>query len=90
MCRLSALAPGLIATEIGLDFPLKKEFWDYALEHIPLGELGQGKDVAGAVVFLASQAGCYITGQHIIVDGGLLAEQFPRMQFYTGPKSLSE
>jgi NAD(P)-dependent dehydrogenase (short-subunit alcohol dehydrogenase family) len=69
-----------------LDFPLKSEFWDYAKEHIPLGQLGQAKDVAGAVVFLASDAGAYITGQHIVVDGGLLADQFPRMQFYTGPR----
>jgi NAD(P)-dependent dehydrogenase (short-subunit alcohol dehydrogenase family) len=69
-----------------MDFPLKPQFWEYAKEHIPLGKLGQPRDVAGAVVFLAGEAGGYITGQHIVVDGGLLAEQFPRMQFYTGPK----
>ncbi len=83
---VNSVAPGLIATEIGEDFPLKPAFWDYAKEHIPLGALGRPADVAGAVVFLASEAGRYITGQHIIVDGGLLADQFPRMQFYTGPK----
>jgi NAD(P)-dependent dehydrogenase (short-subunit alcohol dehydrogenase family) len=83
---VNSVAPGLVETEIGLDFPLKSEFWDYAKEHIPLGQLGQAKDVAGAVVFLASDAGAYITGQHIVVDGGLLADQFPRMQFYTGPR----
>ncbi len=83
---VNSVAPGLIATEIGLNFPLKPQFWEYAREHIPLGKLGEPKDVAGAVVFLASQAGGYITGQHIVVDGGLLAEQFPRSQFYAGPK----
>jgi len=83
---VNSVAPGLIETEIGLDFPLKPAFWEYAKEHIPLGKLGAPKDVAGAVVFLASEAGRYITGQHIIVDGGLLADQFPRMQFYTGPR----
>ena len=83
---VNSVAPGLIGTEIGLDFPLKPEFWEYAKDHIPLGKLGHPKDVAGAVVFLASDAGGYITGQHIIVDGGLLADQFPRMQFYTGPR----
>ena len=83
---VNSVAPGLIETEIGLDFLLKPEFWDSAREHIPLGKLGQAKDVAGAVVFLASEAGAYITGQHIIVDGGLLADQFPRMKFYTGPR----
>ena len=83
---VNSVAPGLIETEIGLDFPLKPAFWDYAKQHIPLGKLGAPKDVAGAVVFFAGEAGRYITGQHIIVDGGLLADQFPRMQFYTGPR----
>ena len=83
---VNSVAPGLIETEIGMDFPLKPQFWDYAKEHIPLGRLGKARDVGTAVVFLASDAGAYITGQHIIVDGGLLAEQFPRLQFYTGPK----
>ena len=83
---VNSVAPGLIETEIGMDFPLKPEFWDYAKEHIPLGKFGQPKDVAGAVVFLAGEAGAYITGQHIILDGGLISDQFPRMQFYTGPK----
>jgi len=83
---VNSVAPGLIETEIGMDFPLKPQFWDYAREHIPLGRLGKARDVGTAVVFLASEAGAYITGQHIIVDGGLLADQFPRMQFYTGPK----
>lgn len=79
---VNSVAPGLIGTEIALDFPLKPEFWEYAKEHIPLGQLGDPKDVAGAVVYLASEAAKYVTGQHIIVDGGLLADQFPRMQFY--------
>ena len=83
---VNSVAPGLIGTEIGLDFPLRPEFWEYAKEHIPLGKLGHPRDVAGAVVFLAGAGGAYITGQHIIVDGGLIADQFPRMQFYTGPK----
>lgn len=83
---VNSVAPGLIETEIGMDFPLKPEFWDYARDHIPLGRLGKARDIGTAVVFLASEAGAYITGQHIIVDGGLLADQFPRMQFYTGPR----
>jgi gluconate 5-dehydrogenase len=82
---VNSVAPGLIGSEIALDFPLDPEFWEYAKEHIPLGELGHPRDVAAAVVFLASDASAYITGQHIIVDGGLIADQFPRMQFYRGP-----
>ena len=79
---VNSVAPGLIETEIAMDFPLDSKFWEYAKEHIPLGTLGKARDVAGAVVFLASEAGGYITGTHIIVDGGLLSDQFPRMQFY--------
>lgn len=83
---VNSVAPGLIDTEIGLDFPLEPAFWDYATEHIPLGSLGTPAHVASAVVYLASDAASYITGQRIVVDGGLTADQFPRMQFYTGPK----
>ncbi|MBM4087788.1 MAG: glucose 1-dehydrogenase [Planctomycetes bacterium] len=83
---VNSVAPGLVETEIGLDFPLKPEFWQYAKEHIPLGRLAKPEHVAGAVVYLASDSASYITGQHIIVDGGLIADQFPRMQFYTEPR----
>lgn len=79
---VNSIAPGLIDTEISLGFDLEPAFWDYARQHCPLGRLGQAEDCAGAVMLLASEAGRYITGQHIIIDGGLLCEQFPRMQFY--------
>jgi len=82
---VNSVAPGLIETEIGDDFPLKDGFWEHATEHIPLGHLGQPRHVAGAVVYLASDAASYMTGQHIIIDGGLIADQFPRMQFYDRP-----
>jgi NAD(P)-dependent dehydrogenase (short-subunit alcohol dehydrogenase family) len=81
---VNSVAPGLIGTEIGNEFELDKAFWDYAREHVPLHRIGKPEEVAGAVVFLASPAASYITGQHIIVDGGLIADQFPRLQFYTG------
>ena len=41
------------------------------LEHIPLKRFGESKDVAGVCLFLASNAADYITGQTIVVDGGL-------------------
>ena len=46
---VNSVAPGLIETEIAMDFPLDAKFWDYAREHIPLGKLGKARDVAGAV-----------------------------------------
>lgn len=81
---VNSVAPGLVETEIGEDFPLKDGFWEYATEHIPLGRLGQPSHVAGAVVYLASDAASYITGQRIVIDGGLTCDQFPRLQFYEG------
>jgi NAD(P)-dependent dehydrogenase (short-subunit alcohol dehydrogenase family) len=83
---VNSVAPGIIGTDIGNDFPLKPAFWDYAREHLPLGRFGRAEEIAGAVVFLASEAASYMTGQHIIIDGGLLADQFPRLQFFAGPR----
>jgi 3-oxoacyl-[acyl-carrier protein] reductase len=42
------------------------------LSKIPLGSFGQAQDIAGAAVFLASDAGRYITGQVLAVDGGMV------------------
>jgi 3-oxoacyl-[acyl-carrier protein] reductase len=42
-----------------------------AVKNIPLGRFGEPKDVAGAVCFLCSDAAAYITGQVLVVDGGM-------------------
>jgi hypothetical protein len=44
------------------------------------------EDCVGAAVFQASRAGAYMTGQHLIIDGGVLCEQVPRMQFMPASK----
>jgi NAD(P)-dependent dehydrogenase (short-subunit alcohol dehydrogenase family) len=79
---VNSVAPGLIDTEIGENFDLDDAFRRYATEHIPLGRYGTPEECAGAVVYLASEAGRYVTGQCIVIDGGLTADQFPRMQFF--------
>lgn len=79
---VNTVDPGLIDTEIGENFDLDDAFRKYAVEHIPLGRYGTSEECAGAVVYLAGEAGRYVTGQHIVIDGGLTADQFPRMRFF--------
>ncbi len=74
--RVNGLAPGLIRT------PLTEKWLDsdaalraHYEKNIPLGRIGSPPDCAGAAVFLASSAAQYVTGQTLIVDGGLTASQ---------------
>ena len=50
---------------------LPEEFKAYVEKTAPAGRLGKAEDVAAAIVFLASDAAAYITGQTLTVDGGL-------------------
>jgi len=67
--RANAIAPGFIATKMTDALPQQAK--DIALELIPLKRMGQPRDVAKVVAFLASDDATYITGQVISVDGGL-------------------
>jgi 3-oxoacyl-[acyl-carrier protein] reductase len=67
---VNAVAPGFIETELTRDLP--KETKAALLAAIPLGRWGQGADVAAAVLFLASDFASYITGQVLVVDGGMV------------------
>ena len=65
----NAVAPGFIETEMTHDLPA--EFKAHVEKTAPAGRLGKAEDVAAAVLFLASDAAAYITGQTLTVDGGL-------------------
>jgi 3-oxoacyl-[acyl-carrier protein] reductase len=65
----NAVAPGYIETDITKD--LSDEIKATALAAIPVGRFGQPDDIARTVVFLASDAAAYITGQTFAVDGGM-------------------
>ncbi|MCK5215468.1 MAG: 3-oxoacyl-[acyl-carrier-protein] reductase [Candidatus Omnitrophica bacterium] len=66
---VNAVAPGYIQTE--MTDKLNEKAREEIFKKIPLGQLGTPQDVAGACIFLASQAADYITGQTIVVDGGM-------------------
>lgn len=71
--RVNAIAPGYFRTAM-TDVFYRDEGWQTAmLGKIPLGRFGALDDLAGAVIFLASDASAYLTGQCLPVDGGYLA-----------------
>lgn len=67
---VNAIAPGFIATE--MTDAMTPEARSALTELIPLERLGRTEDIASAVVFLASDHASYITGQVIVVDGGMV------------------
>jgi glucose 1-dehydrogenase len=66
------VAPGAIRTPMNASLLKDKARLDQLKAQIPLGRMGEGSDVAGVVVFLASADAGYITGTTTVVDGGLL------------------
>jgi len=66
---VNAVAPGFIRTK--MTEVLDEKVKDGLMGQIPMGRLGEPEDVAGAVVFLASELASYITGQVIHVNGGM-------------------
>lgn len=67
---VNAVAPGFIGTDMTAD--LDEQVKETAISHIPLGRMGEPNEVANAVVFLASDDAAYITGQVLVVDGGMV------------------
>ncbi len=70
--RVNAVAPGFIETDMVSG--LKEEYKNEIIKGIPLARFGRAQDVAGAVNFLLSDAAGFITGQVIVIDGGLSNE----------------
>jgi len=72
--RVNAIAPGYFATP--MTDRLKQRdpaFYQELIERVPLGRFGRGQDLAGAVVFLASDASAYVSGHVLVVDGAYTA-----------------
>lgn len=68
---VNCLAPGWFRTAQNEMLYESKEWVDYLIDRIPLKRPGEPHDLDGAVVFLASEASRYITGQTLLVDGGI-------------------
>ena len=66
---VNVVAPGFIDTDMTRE--LSEEQRNNLLQNIPLSRLGQPGEIAGAVLFLASPLGAYITGETIHVNGGM-------------------
>jgi 3-oxoacyl-[acyl-carrier protein] reductase len=67
---VNCIAPGFIETDMTASLPAAARA--SLLEEIALGRLGRPEDIAGTVLFLASDLAAYITGQVLVVDGGMV------------------
>lgn len=67
----NAIAPGYFETELTVPLLQDADFVGYVNSRVALRRWGRPRDLAGLAVLLASEAGAYITGQEIAVDGGL-------------------
>jgi NAD(P)-dependent dehydrogenase (short-subunit alcohol dehydrogenase family) len=68
--RVNAIAPGLVKTDFAR--ALWEPAGDFVASRLPLKRIGEPEDIAGAAVFLASDAASWITGHCLVVDGGAL------------------
>jgi NAD(P)-dependent dehydrogenase (short-subunit alcohol dehydrogenase family) len=71
--RINGIGPGFILTDFNRSLWSQPVMKDWAMEHTPLRRFGEVEDMVGTVVFLASEASSFITGQTIYIDGGLSA-----------------
>lgn len=68
--RVNALAPGYVATALTSPMFEQPDWRQETLRRVPLGRFGQPEDLVGPALLLASDAGSYVTGHVLTVDGG--------------------
>jgi len=71
--RVNSVHPGVIETPMTSDILKDQKMKDTLIQSVPLGRTGKPLDIAGPVVFLASDAASYMTGAEIVADGGWIA-----------------
>lgn len=71
--QVNTLSPGYFATDMNSALVADKNFTTWLEQRTPAGRWGRPEELAGALVFLASSASDFITGQNLFVDGGMTA-----------------
>jgi len=74
--RVNAIAPGPFVTNIGggwLKDPVVREAWDSG---VPLGRIAETEQIKPLALYLASDASSYMTGSHVVIDGGTMLGNF--------------
>jgi NAD(P)-dependent dehydrogenase (short-subunit alcohol dehydrogenase family) len=71
--RVNAIAPGLVDTRLAAGLVNDPDMSSQWKQRTPLGRIGKPDEIAGAAVYLASDASSYMTGQVLVIDGGVTA-----------------
>ncbi|MGI9456540.1 MAG: SDR family oxidoreductase, partial [Aeoliella sp.] len=71
--RVNALCPGPLRTELLMKFLDTEEKKQRRLVHVPMGRFGEAREMAQAVLYLASDESSFVTGTEFVVDGGITA-----------------
>jgi len=87
--RVNAVAPGMVVTE-GTAAGYEGDLGERRARRIPLRRLGEPAEIADVIVFLASDAARYLTGQIVYVDGGVTAGQAGTGRATSGPVELGQ
>ena len=69
--RVNCIAPGLVRTDMAKALWENPEIYKRVTSGAPLERIGEPNEIAGAAVFLASSAGSFMTGQTMVIDGGV-------------------
>ena len=71
--RVNALLPGLTETHFSEALIQNEQIYTFAVQQIPMGRQAQPGEMAGAVLYLVSDAASFTTGACLVCDGGMLA-----------------
>ncbi len=85
---INCVCPGAVRTNISI--PADQIPYKVEMEGIPIGYMGEPEDIARVALFLASEDSDYLTGEHIIVDGGMSKNLYPVFSSFTMHSDLKE